>query len=159
MDDQRKNELQLTIKSMQCVSDDFYRKACLIGNHPFIEFTGVINEYIKACTDALTKNIDYTLCNAHTGIKLPLTEHQIDYINQKLECLFQGTSVLKETIVGKDARITRTLFSTKEDESDTLNKDQIVTIMSVDDSMCTVFCPHTGSLFYNVPTNSIEVIT
>ena len=49
---------------MQAASDAFYRSAVSIGNHPFIEFAGLMNEYITACRAAHTEGIDFTDCTS-----------------------------------------------------------------------------------------------
>ena len=82
------------IAAMRAVSNAFYAAAVRIGNHPFIEFTGLMNEYIDACRDASAQGIDFTQCNTHTGQHLPLKSFQVDYINEKLECIFTGRSVV-----------------------------------------------------------------
>lgn len=83
-------ERELALKVMQATSDKFYATAVRIGNHPFIEFTGLLNEYIKACRNAHAQGIDFTDCSAHSGIELPLREFEINYINEKLECIYGG---------------------------------------------------------------------
>ena len=89
---------EATIAAMQTAANAFYADAVRIGNHPFIEFAGLMNEYINACRQAADSDIDFTRCNTHTGQHLPLHPHQVDYINQKLECIFTGRSVLKAEI-------------------------------------------------------------
>jgi hypothetical protein len=87
-------ERQLALERMQKASDAFYRDAISIGNHPFIEFAGLMNEYITACRAAHAKGIDFTQCNVHNGMALPLHPVMSDYINEKLECIFSGAKVL-----------------------------------------------------------------
>ncbi|MFK4706015.1 hypothetical protein ABIC83_002854 [Roseateles asaccharophilus] len=87
-------EREAAIQRMQKASDAFYRDAIAIGNHPFIEFTGLINEYIKVCRAAHEKGIDFSECNTHSGQKLPLHPVNSDYINEKLECIFTGSKIL-----------------------------------------------------------------
>jgi len=82
------------IQAMQEAANAFYRDAVRIGNHPFIEFAGLMNEYISACSEADRLGIDFANCNTHTGQHLPLHAHQVDYINEKLQCIFTGRSVL-----------------------------------------------------------------
>lgn len=88
------SEREVALTRMQDASNAFYRDAVAIGNHPFIEFTGLMNEYIKACRDAHKKGIDFSDCNTHSGRKLPLHPVQSDYINEKLECIFSGAKIL-----------------------------------------------------------------
>ena len=91
---------EATIQAMQETANAFYREAVRIGNHPFIEFAGLMNEYITACREATAAGIDFTNCNTHTGQCLPLHAHQVDYINEKLECIFTGRSVVSAEVIG-----------------------------------------------------------
>jgi hypothetical protein len=91
------NERLVALDRMQDASDAFYRSAVSIGNHPFIEFAGLMNEYITACRAAHRDGIDFTQCNVHNGQTLPLHPVMSDYINEKLECIFTGAKVLRAT--------------------------------------------------------------
>lgn len=93
---ERINELQRSIIAMQEIASKFYHAAIHVHNHPFIEFNGLMTEYIKCCETALAEGVDFTLCNVHTGKQLPMFEHQVRYTNEKLECIYTGRSVLKE---------------------------------------------------------------
>ena len=92
MDEQ---EREVALKMMEAASSVFYSMAVKIGNHPFIEFTGLMNEYINACQEAHKNGIDFSDCDVHTGVDLPLRGCQVDYINEKLECIFTGRSVMQ----------------------------------------------------------------
>lgn len=83
-------ERKTALVKMQLASGAFYRAAVSIGNHPFIEFAGLMNEYHGACREADDLGIDFSECSKHTGLELPLYPFQIDYINEKLECIFGG---------------------------------------------------------------------
>lgn len=83
------------IAKMRITSKHFYAAAVAIGNHPFIEFTGLINEYISICERANAQGVDFTECNTHGDKDLPMAPHHIDYINEKLECIFTGRSVMQ----------------------------------------------------------------
>lgn len=87
------------LAEMQEASNAFYRSAIHIGNHPFIEFGGLMNEYINACRQAHAKGIDFTECNVHSGQVLPLHPVMSDYLNEKLECIFAGSKVLDASAV------------------------------------------------------------
>lgn len=89
-----KEEREVMLEKMHAASGSFYAAACRIGNHPFIEFTGLMNEYINVCQTAHDKGIDFTQCNTHSGMFLPMKEHNINYVNEKLECIFTGRSVM-----------------------------------------------------------------
>lgn len=88
------DERQTALVKMDSVSKDFYAAATQIGVHPFIEFCGLMREYIKACEAAHAKGIDFTECNAHSGLDLPMAPHMVAYVNEKLECIFTGRSVM-----------------------------------------------------------------
>ena len=88
-------ELSRMVKAMQVASDAFYMVARRIGNHPFIEFAGLMNEYIQCCDKARRAGIDFTLCNTHTGLELPMAKYEVDYVNEKLECIYTGRIALK----------------------------------------------------------------
>lgn len=78
------------LAAMRMASSFFYAQAVRIGNHPFIEFAGLMNEYIQACEDAQAQGVDFTECTAHTGRELPLAPYRVGYLNEKLECIFGG---------------------------------------------------------------------
>lgn len=87
-------ERQVSINKMRQASNQFYTAAINTGNHAFIEFTGLMNEYIQCCQLAHEQDVDFSETNTHTGSELPIPEHSMDYINEKLECIFTGRSVL-----------------------------------------------------------------
>ena len=75
---------------MRSTVNAFYVSARAIGNHPFIEFAGVMGEYVNACEQAQHLGVDFTQCNTHSGMSLPLPSFMRDYIAEKLECIFTG---------------------------------------------------------------------
>jgi hypothetical protein len=83
-----RDERALMLKQMRLASDVFYLHATRIGCHPFIEFTGLLNEYIKICEVAQDKDIDFTQSNAHTGRALPIEKHHVAYLGEKLGCIY-----------------------------------------------------------------------
>lgn len=92
-------ELAEMITKMHAASDAFYRAAASTGCHPFIEFTGLMNEYIKLCEEALARGQDFTETSIHGGGNpLPMQSYHRDYLNEKLECIY-GTSL--DTLMGK----------------------------------------------------------
>lgn len=78
------------LEGMRATSARFYADAIRLGNHPFIEFTGLMNEYILACEHAHKQGIDFTQCNTHTGQVLPLESYLRRYLAEKLDCIFAG---------------------------------------------------------------------
>ena len=89
-------ERAIAIEEMKVVSDGFYARAFRIGNHPFIEFCGLMNEYINSCRVAHDAGIDFSECSAHSGQALPIDGFALNYINEKLNCIFSGRVELKE---------------------------------------------------------------
>jgi hypothetical protein len=82
-------EREKMIAAMKVASADFYRAAARSGCHAFIEFTGLMNEYIKLCQEAHEAGVDFTKSNVHcTGASLPMQPYHADYIGEKLECIF-----------------------------------------------------------------------
>lgn len=78
------------LNQMREVSDRFYAAAVAIKNHAFIEINGLMAEYITLCQRAHDQGIDFTKCNIHTGTTLPMEPFNVDYINEKLGCIFSG---------------------------------------------------------------------
>lgn len=90
-------EREVALVKMREASKVFYAAATGIANHPFIEFAGLLNEYILACQRAHDQGIDFSECNQHSGLVLPLHATSSDYINEKLACIFSGAKVLDAT--------------------------------------------------------------
>lgn len=86
-----------SLELMKGASNTFYQLAALTQCHPFLEFTGIINEYIKICEENYKhRGIDFREENIHTGKnQMVIADYMIDYINEKLECIFQGLIVVK----------------------------------------------------------------
>lgn len=97
------HERVVMLRRMREASNVFYGLAVQAGCHPFIEFTGLMNEYIKCCERAHGEGIDFASCNKHAGQHLPMHGHEVDYVNEKLECIFTGRSVMDER---SNARLT-----------------------------------------------------
>jgi Fe-S cluster biosynthesis and repair protein YggX len=81
-------ERKIALQKMQDINDWFYNQAVHVNNNPYIEFCGLMNEYVKACRVAHEQGVDFSECNKHSGQVLPLTPYMSDYINEKLECIF-----------------------------------------------------------------------
>lgn len=73
---------------MRQASDGFYYEAVRCNNHPFVEFTGLMNEYIKLCEEAHAQGIDFTMLSKHTGRHLPFQDYHRAYVREKLECIY-----------------------------------------------------------------------
>lgn len=82
-----KHELEKMLVDMKRASSQFYIAATQIDNHAFIEFTGLMNEYINICRDNLEEGKDFTQANIHTGQPM-IKSYQRDYMAEKIECIF-----------------------------------------------------------------------
>lgn len=81
-------EREEMLRKMRVASSTFYGLAANAGCHAFIEFTGLMNEYIKLCEEAHKRGIDFTLASIHTGRALPIEPHHIAYLGEKLACIY-----------------------------------------------------------------------
>jgi hypothetical protein len=79
-----------SLDRMRLAADNFYIAATRTDCHAFIEFTGVLREYCKVCQENLARGIDFRELNGHTSQRMELQPYEIDYFNEKLNCIFQG---------------------------------------------------------------------
>lgn len=91
-----KAERELALRRMDETIARFYSSAVQIGNHPFIEFAGVMTAYRKSCQRAHEAGIDFTECNRHAGRPLPMEGFEVTYLNEKLDCIFDGRIIAVE---------------------------------------------------------------
>lgn len=96
-----REKLQEIIAKMQQVSSAFYAGAVHTENHAFIEFCGLMGEYIKICQATLNSGIDFTKANIHIGQNLVFCDYNEIYLREKLECIY-GTSLANKIIPGSD---------------------------------------------------------
>jgi hypothetical protein len=84
----------------------FYGEAVQIGNHPFIEFAGVMTAYMNSCRAAHEAGIDFTECNVHSGKELPMGPFEVAYLSEKLDCIFTGrvTATEDSRVIGQGMR-------------------------------------------------------
>jgi hypothetical protein len=82
------DERPACLEKMRDASTEFYFAAVRTGNHAFIEFCGLMNEYIAACRDAHNRGEDFTEFSVHAGKHLPLPSYRVQYLNEKLTCIY-----------------------------------------------------------------------
>ena len=87
-----------SLDKMRVASGTFYNMAIRTNCHAFIEFTGLMNEYIKICERNLKQGIDFRDSNAHIGKsqQMKIDSYEIDYLNEKLHCIFQELIVIEQ---------------------------------------------------------------
>lgn len=84
-----------SLVKMREASNQFYVAATKVQCHAFIEFTGLMNEYIKVCEANLKRGTDFRELNVHGEGQLHVEPYELDYIGEKLNCIFQGALEVK----------------------------------------------------------------
>lgn len=94
------------LEAMKVASHNYYREAIATNCHTFIEFTGLINEYIKICERNLKQGVDFTKTSVHCPdeTKLEIERWELDYINDKLRCIFPDLQLIEAK---KQAKLSR----------------------------------------------------
>jgi hypothetical protein len=85
-------EREAILARMESVSRVFYAGAVQTNCHPFIEFCGLMNEYIEICRDTHEAGIDFTQASAHGDQMLKFAPHHLAYLREKLNCIY-GPSI------------------------------------------------------------------
>lgn len=56
--------------------------------HAFIEFNGLMSKYIDLLAKAMDQGLDPMTLNDHNGVALPVESHDMEYLGEKLRCIF-----------------------------------------------------------------------
>lgn len=59
--------------------------------HPFIEFCGLMSKYVDLCREAAQKGVQFPFASEHSGMPLPAEDHDMEYLAEKLRCIFGPT--------------------------------------------------------------------
>jgi hypothetical protein len=81
-------QLRDMLAKMEAVTAAFYPAAASTGVHTFIEFTGLMHEFIKICRQSAAQDVDFASASTHTGKPLVVYSYNADYIVEKLDCIF-----------------------------------------------------------------------
>lgn len=84
------------IEAMKIATKNFYCAAIGTGVHAFIEFAGLMNEYISICESSP----GFMTANVHTNQALSMLAHQAAYLAQKLDCIY-GSSLRADPYLAK----------------------------------------------------------
>ena len=84
-------ELATMLEKMKAVCQTFYWQAADTGCHTFIEFAGLMNEFIKVCEQSAAAGVDFANASTHTGKPLVVYTYNATYIVEKLDCVFGPT--------------------------------------------------------------------
>lgn len=88
-------EREAMLASMREIAAEFYASAMTSKCHPFIEFAGLMNEYVQLCEQAHREGVDFTQTDVHNGKALPMRAFQAAYIGEKVGCIY-GPSLKEE---------------------------------------------------------------
>jgi len=95
-----KEERQGMLRRMAEIADAFYWSAFVARVHSFIEFAGLMNEFIKLCSEAEVQDIDWTQSNVHSqAATLPMQTWHAQYLGEKFGCIFAGTFARKPELM------------------------------------------------------------
>lgn len=81
-------QLRNCLTEMEAAVKIFYTLARNTRNHAFIEFTGILGEYVKICRASLEQGIDFCDASVHTGVPLKVSYFNKRYLAEKLECIY-----------------------------------------------------------------------
>lgn len=95
---ERRAELEAELVKLQSLSDSYYATAQRLGVHAFIEFAGLMTEMINIYRDSLRNHdVDFAMCNTHSGIPLFAQSYHLRYLEEKLDCIFAPFAIVQMT--------------------------------------------------------------
>lgn len=108
-----KDELVALAGRMQTVASEtywlFFHAEMGARVHAFIEFNGLIGKYAEVCARAAEQGIDFTQANVHVNAPLPIEDHDIEYLAEKLECILtpflvtpRAREILRSRLFGEE---------------------------------------------------------
>lgn len=81
-------ELMEMIGRMRKIASQTYWMLMWTECHPFIEFNGLMQKYVDICEMAAKKGVQFPDANKHGEVVLPIEEHDMLYLAEKLRCIF-----------------------------------------------------------------------
>jgi hypothetical protein len=84
-----------SLDRMEAAAHQFSMLATATDCYAFSEFAGLLREYCKICRENLARGIDFRELNGHRSQRMELQPWELDYFNEKLNCIFQGLLVVK----------------------------------------------------------------
>jgi hypothetical protein len=79
----RESERAEMLVRMREARDLFYALAVHVGHHQFVEFAGMIGEYIAICEATHRAGRDFA-----TGAPLEMRGHHAHYLAEKMDCIY-----------------------------------------------------------------------
>ena len=93
MNDEQRAENQNSLDRMEQASAVFYRMAQDTKKHQFLEFNGLLAEYIKLLKVLHTEDKDIVESD-----NLPMKDYNAAYLAEKLDCIYGATFLEKPEI-------------------------------------------------------------
>lgn len=82
---------KLALDRMAEICESFYLAAVATDVHAFIEFTGLLGEFLNLCKDAEQSGCRTWMgANVHGGENLPMRPYRLGYLREKLSCIYGG---------------------------------------------------------------------
>ena len=109
-----KEDLLLLAQRMEKVAEQvywmFFHAEMGARIDAFIEFCGVLSKYVQICQRCAEEGIDFTQLNTHTGQAMPVEVHDMEYLGEKLQCIFgpiidanpAARAALKQALFGEE---------------------------------------------------------
>lgn len=93
MFDEIKDKNADRLSRMQIASANFYGEAQRTDKHQFLEFNGLLTEYIKLLREMHNDGQDFV-----SNDVLPMKTYNAEYIAEKLNCIFGETFLAKKEV-------------------------------------------------------------
>lgn len=107
------------LNRMRAASNSFYSAAANAGCHAFIEFTGLMNEFIKLCETAERQGTNWVHANVHGDVHLPFEPYHVEYLSEKLECIYgRRLQLVDDSVIEPSVEMPRRPEDTDTDEDE-----------------------------------------
>lgn len=87
-----RQELDEILRDMRTVNERLYWTMFHFGFghrcHAFLEFCGLMSKYADLCRVAAAAGVDFRFTNTHSGAALPMETHHVEYLAEKLACIY-----------------------------------------------------------------------
>jgi hypothetical protein len=83
-----REELAEMVRKMRRVADGVYGPLAATGCHPFVEFCGLMQKYVDVCEACVEDEVQFPHATRHSGGVLPVETHDLEYLAEKLGCIF-----------------------------------------------------------------------
>lgn len=92
-EEQQRKDLDF-ISDLQVEVNKLYKQLFLLNVggrfHAFLEWCGVMHEHLNICEDMIRRGVPAFEMNRHTGSTPDIPGYRLNYMAEKLECIFDG---------------------------------------------------------------------